>query len=203
MRWLRVAVATVVLAGVSGCGDGSGGEPAADTERAPSTNQDDSASDAESNGDSSESDAVAGDYPCSLLGEEDLTTVLGQPLGSDSAPGSSQTIENDLTWTSRICRWGDEDTLELRLSIAEADDFPDGVLMCPEPTGVVAEVTPVSGIGTQAWWEWVERSNTVKGSLRVCTDAALVELSFETPEGDSASMQAQAADLATTVLSQL
>lgn len=105
-------------------------------------------------------------------------------------------------WTSDTCRWGDDDSLELKLSVSAADAFPDGALLCPEPLGIAGDVSPVSDVGTQAWWVWVEIA-TVEGMLRVCTDTALIDIGLEAPSGESAAFQAQATDIATEVLAQL
>lgn len=201
----RLVVVALLLVGLSGCGGTEDSQPpSADNEA--STAQDDSESTAGSSGEDagsgSDSESVeAGDYPCGLLSDDDLTPVFGSSLGPGQA-STGETTENDVTWTPQSCRWGDDDTLELRLSVAGAEAFPDGGLQCPQPLGIAGEVTPVSGLGTQAWWVWVDIS-TVEGMLRVCTAAALLDLRLEAPEGESADFQAQASDLAAVVLGQL
>lgn len=212
MSVARLVVAVLILVGLSGCGGSEGGQPSsADNEGETSTgpensesdepdSDDDSEDDSEDDSDDESSSDAAGD-PCGLLSEDDLATSLGQSLGEGRQSSGANTSQ-DLSWSSVRCTWGEAESLELRLSVSDADSFEDGVLQCPEPAGIVAEVTQVSGIGTQAWWEWDDFSGA-EGLLRVCTETALLDIALQAPDGDSAGFQAQATDVATIVLAQL
>jgi hypothetical protein len=141
--------------------------------------------DAPSQSATTEPDASAEDAPCGGLTTEDLVGIFGTELeGPDPSTGDSD--QNGITWKSTGCDWENEPTeLEIDLDISQASDFPDGKITCIEPAGV-GDVTPVSGIGTQAWWKF-DDFNEVEGELRVCTDDRLVELAVDAQTGSMTS----------------
>jgi hypothetical protein len=154
MRSFRLALAALVLVGLSGCVDIEGGQPSsAEDGSESSVGQDDSESTSESGDDESdpttEPEVGSGDIdaedPCSLLGDEDFTTIFGQSLGEGRRSAAS-TSSQGVAWSSERCAWGEVESLELALSVADAESFEDGLLQCLELPGIVADVTPVSGI---------------------------------------------------------
>jgi len=122
---------------------------------------------------------------CGGLTTEDLVGLFGVELeGPEPSMGSSD--QNGVTWTSTGCGWeNDEIDLELDLDISDASDFPEGAITCIEPGGV-GDVSPVEGIGNQAWWEF-DDFNEVEGTLRVCTDDRLIELEVDAETGSMTS----------------
>lgn len=164
MRSLALTGVALLMIGLAGCT-----APAADN-----------APPAPSESATSGSDAGTADEPCGGLTTDDLAGIFGVTLqGPDPSTGDSD--QNGVTWTSTGCDWEGEGELELDLDISQGSDFPDGKLVCIEPGGV-GEVTPVDGIGTQAWWKF-DDLNEVEGELRVCTDDRLIEFAVDAETG--------------------
>lgn len=170
MRLLMLAGTAILVVGLSGCA-----APAGESNEPDAPNQSTTA----------EPDAPTADAPCGGLTTEDLVGIFGVELeGPDPSTGDSD--QNGITWKSTGCDWENEASeLEIDLDISQASDFPDGKINCIEPGGV-GDVTPVSGIGTQAWWKF-DDFNEVEGELRVCTDDRLVELAIDAQTGSMTS----------------
>ncbi|MHA6693493.1 DUF3558 domain-containing protein [Homoserinimonas sp. A520] len=169
MRSLALVGAALLVIGLGGCS-----APAGDTDEptAPSESA------------TAEPDVTTGGDQCGGLTTEDLVGIFGVDLqGPDPSTGDSD--QNGVTWTSTGCDWEGEGELEIDLDISEASDFPDGKIACIEPGGV-GEVTPVDGIGNQAWWKF-DDFNEVEGELRVCTDDRLVEFAVDAETGSMSS----------------
>lgn len=118
---------------------------------------------------------------CGGLTTEALEQIFGAGLvGPEVERGRDS--QNGVTWTDTGCDWeNDAADLDLDLDIAVASDFPDGTVGCFEPGGV-GEVTAVEGIGTQAWWK-VGDIDEAEGTLRVCTDDALIDFEIDADAG--------------------
>lgn len=126
-------------------------------------------------------DAPLSGEDCGGLTTAALEQLFGPGLaGPEPERGSND--QNGVTWTDTGCDWeNDAADLELDLDIAVARDFPDGTVGCIEPGGA-ADVTPVDGIGTQAWWKFGDL-NEAEGTLRVCTGDALVDFEIDAESG--------------------
>lgn len=164
MKSLPLAAAIVLAFTLVGCGT-SGSAPI-------EVDAGESAPPQESGGDT---DACGG------LTTAHLTSIFGVELeGPEAETGSS--TQNEASWTNVGCDWeNDASELELDLDLAVPADFADGSIVCVEPGGV-GDVTPVDGIGNQAWWSFYD-FDEVEGKLRVCTDDALVEFSVDAKSG--------------------
>jgi hypothetical protein len=128
-----------------------------------------------------EPDAPTTSGECGGLTTEDLVGIFGVELDGPE-PSTGDSDQNGVTWMSTGCDWeNDAAELELDLDISVASDFPDGTINCIEP-GAVGEVTPVDGIGDQAWWKF-DDFNEVEGELRVCTSDRLVEFAVDGQTG--------------------
>jgi len=170
MKLLALAGAAVLVIGLGGCS-----APADENTEPDVPNQ----------SETTEPDAPASDAPCGGLTTEDLVGIFGVDLqGPEAETGDSD--QNGITWKNTGCDWDNEAIeLEIDLDISQASDFPDGKITCIEPGGV-GEVTPVSGIGSQAWWKF-DDFDEVEGELRVCTDDRLVELAVDAQTGSMTS----------------
>lgn len=169
MRFLALTGAALLVAGLAGCS-------------APATDTDAPAAPTEST--TTEPDATTDEGQCGGLTTDDLVGIFGVELqGPEPSTGDSD--QNGVTWTSTGCDWEGEGELEIDLDLSAASDFPDGEIACIEPGGV-GDVTPVEGIGNQAWWKF-EDFNEVEGELRVCTDDQLVELAVDAQTGSMSS----------------
>lgn len=162
MRFLALTGAALLMIGLGGCSTPvqEQGEPDAPNQSAPA-----------------ERDAPTETGECGGLTTDDLVGIFGVELeGPEPSMGSSD--QNGATWMSTGCDWENDDAdLEIDLDISQASDFPDGTVTCIEPGGV-GDVTPVDGIGNQAWWKF-DDFNEVEGELRVCTDDRLIEFSVD------------------------
>jgi len=170
MRLLALAGAALLVIGLGGCS-----APADENTEPDAPNQSEPA----------QPDAPADDAPCGGLTTEDLVGIFGVELqGPEPSTGSSD--QNGITWNSSGCDWeNDAAELEIDLDIAGPSDFPDGELNCIEPGGV-GDVTPVTGIGSQAWWKF-DDFDEVEGELRVCTDDRMVEMEVDGEKGSMTS----------------
>jgi hypothetical protein len=143
-----------------------------------------------------------GAQPCDVVDITTVETAVDNALRAGEIVDATVT-ENDLTWTPDECQWENE-VLEIEVQVAGDDDFPDGGLLCPEPLGVGAQVTPVDGLGDSAFW--VYDDNDGEGTLRVCTATALVDATIAPDDIaplDAATTQAAATALAEQVLAAL
>lgn len=171
MRFLTLTGTALLVIGLAGCSapvDDTGTEgPASPSESQPA-----------------EPDGGAGEE-CGGLTTEDLVGIFGVDLeGPEPSMGDSD--QNGVTWTSTGCDWeNDEAEIEIDLDISDSSDFPEGTITCIEPSGV-GDVTPVEGIGNQAWWKF-DDLNEVEGELRVCTEDRLVELDVDAESGSMTS----------------
>src|SRR5690606_38998131 len=175
MKLLALAGAALLVIGLGGCS-----APADENTEPDAPNQS-----ATTPPESTQPDVPADDAPCGGLTTEDLVGIFGVELeGPEPSTGDSD--QNGITWKSTGCDWeNDPIELEIDLDISQASDFPDGKLTCMRPGGV-GDVTPVSGIGTQAWWKFAD-FNEVEGELRVCTDDRMLELAVDAPTGSMTS----------------
>lgn len=171
MRILTLTCTALLAIGLAGCS-----APADDT----GTGTDDTPT-SPSGSQQAEPEAKA-DEECGGLTTEALVGLFGTDLeGPDPSMGSSN--QSGATWTSTGCGWENEDAeLDIDLDISGPSDFPGGTINCVK-SGGVGKVTPVEGLGTQAWWKFEDFFNEIDGVLRVCTDDQLVELAVDAQTG--------------------
>jgi hypothetical protein len=170
MRLLIFAGTALLVVGLSGCT-----APADESNEPDAPNQSTTA----------EPDAPTTSGECGGLTTEDLFGIFGVELEGPE-PSAGSTEQNSVTWTSTGCDWeNDESELEIDLDISQGSDFPDGTINCLEPGGV-GDVTPVDGIGTQAWWKF-DDFDEIEGELRVCTADRLTRLAIDAQSGSMSS----------------
>jgi hypothetical protein len=190
---LAVLALTLVLAGCGDSDDGeirSGGADATPSSSAPAA---------------TETDQPEGEVEvCELATEADVEAVFGEdvPPGSFSGGG---TDEDGVQWQSDNCNWDVEDGLEVRLAYSTAEDFADGELLCPELDSFDTPSTPVEGLDALSAAWVIDQIDPEEGTLRICTDTALINIDTEYPDGtaDPATMQEQSVALAEVVLANL
>ena len=190
-----LAVLALTLA-LAGCGDSdddeirSGGADETPSSAAPET---------------SETDQPDGEVEvCELATEAEVEAVFGEDLPPGSF-SSGSTDEDGVQWQSDNCNWDVDDGLEVRLAYSTAEDFAEGELLCPELDSFDTPSTPVEGLdAVSAAWV-VDQIDPEEGTLRICTDSALINIDTEYPDGtaDPATMEEQSVALAEVVLANL
>jgi hypothetical protein len=141
---------------------------------------------------------------CELATEADVEAAFGEDLPAGSF-SSGSTDEDGVQWQSDNCNWDVEDGLEVQLAYSTAEDFADGELLCPELDSFDTPSTPVEGLdAVSASWV-VDQIDPEEGTLRICTESALVNIDTEYADGtaDPATMQEQSVALAEVVLANL
>jgi hypothetical protein len=141
---------------------------------------------------------------CELADEADVEAAFGEdvPPGSFS---SGSTDEDGVQWQSDNCNWDIEDGLDVSLAISTAEDFAQGELLCPELDSFDVPSTPVTGLDAAAA-SWVtDKIDPDEGTLRICTDAELIDIDVASPDGsrDPDTMRDQSIALAEVVLANL
>ncbi len=197
MRTLISSLVTVLALALSGCGDDD--EPTADPTEDASQADPSSASPP-----APETPSVLTVPPaCELADEADVEAAFGLavPPGSEGGGGHN---EDDLVWQTDNCDWEVEGVLELTLAISEAEDFEDGEMHCPVLSHFEAEPTPVPELGDEASWLGYA-GNETEGTVRVCGDDVLLDVSVLAPAGtiDLAVLQQQTTAFAGFALSAL
>ena len=197
MRTVLTVLALALSVTLSACGDDdepiSSGGTSEETEESP-TDPGTTASD----------EAPVDVEVCDLADEADAEAAFEEDLPPGSL-SSGSTDEDGVQWQSDNCNWDIEDGLEVSLEYSTAEDFADGELLCPELDSFDTPSTPVEGLDA-ASAAWVnDQVDPDEGTLRICTDTALVDIDIETSDGtgDSDTMQQQAVALAEVVLGNL
>jgi hypothetical protein len=189
---LAVLALTLVLAG---CGDDDDEITSGGADETPSA----------SAPEATETEQPAGGVEvCELATEADVEAAFDEDLPAGSF-SSGSTDEDGVQWQSDICNWDVEDGLEVSLALSTAEDFADGELLCPELDSFDTPATPVEGLdATSAAWV-TDQVDPDEGTLRVCTDTALIGIDIETPDGtgDPDTMRDQAVALAEVALANL
>lgn len=161
MRHLSLAGAALLAVLLTGCTSTVGPEPTPE------------------NDDSTPQASASAELDCSGLTTEHLQDVFGVELGAPDAESDSSD-DDGVERTVHGCDWDAvEGDLDIDFDYSEAADFADGMLVCIEPSGRNDTVTAVDGIGNDAWWKTDDDDDDVSGELRVCADAALLELDVD------------------------
>jgi hypothetical protein len=103
-----------------------------------------------------------------------MTGLAGMRVDSGSYTFVNRT-EDDREWKSEACAWSrleDMNTI-VDVWVSLPAHFPGGQVVCHPLIGE----PEVPGIGRTAWWQYYDGYGL--GSLRACTDAALLEVKVD------------------------
>ena len=145
---------------------------------------------------------------CAGLTSADLTQIFGADFGNPTPSSGARSTVDDINYKTVGCSYEtrhlatDDNTIEIDLALSFAEQFSDNTVQCIEPSDHIHPVTPVSGVGDQAWWqpEDFENSTDAEGELTVCVDEALISIQIEGPTGLEATTQEQAIEIARIVV---
>jgi hypothetical protein len=137
------------------------------------------------------------DDECGGISGADIASIVGHDLG-EGEPDSGTVTVNDLTYSTTGCDWEDGDW-EIDLDLSYAEHFDDDTVHCVEPLGIGHDVTPVEGLGSQAWWV-DDDDDHAEGELFVCSDLAMVGVKIEAPDDQRDALQGYAEDIARMVV---
>ena len=167
----RTGVPTLLALLISACGGGS--DDAAESAAIDSLSEDDAA----------RVDAIitqalrelqeqeAATFPCSLFTSEEMGEIVGTPVDSGSYTFVNRS-EDDREWKSEACAWSTQadDNTVVDAWVSLPAHFDSGQVACHPMIGA----TELSGAGRSAWWQYMQAYGL--GTLRVCTDDALLEV---------------------------
>ena len=147
--------------------------------------------------------AEAATYPCSVFPQEELETLIGNPLEKGSYTFVHRS-ENDREYRSESCSWSAKgaEGNEVSLWVSRAKHFDSGQVICYPPLGAGANnpwaPKRIAGIGDEAWWEY-QTSGGI-GTLRACSANALVETRIDLTGDDDTFAQHAARTVAEKIL---
>ena len=197
MRTVLTVLALALSVTLSACGDDdepiSSGGTSEETEESPTDP-----------GTTATDEAPVDVEVCDLADEADAEAAFEEDLPPGSF-SSGSTDEDGVQWQSDNCNWEIEEGTEVSLELSTAEDFADGQLQCPELDSFSDPSVPVEGLDASSA-AWVNDSiDPNEGTLRICTDAYLINIDLESPDGsrDPATMQAQSVAFAEIVLANL
>jgi hypothetical protein len=146
-------------------------------------------------------DAQESSGPCDLLSADELADALGyEGDDGDSAPAS--VTQNDVSWEAQKCRWR-SDSLEVSLSVSNADDFAAGEVFCEPQVSLGDDPVALEGLGDSAWFVLDDFADPA-GEVRFCTDSTLVDLKAEfTADVDADELRESLSGLAALVADRL
>jgi hypothetical protein len=139
----------------------------------------------------------ASTFPCSLFPEQEIEALVGNPLDSGSYAFNHVT-DNDRNYKSESCDWsaGFGEGNEAGLWVSLPKHFASGKVEC-SPGSTNREI---SGIGDRAWWEYMESFGM--GTLRVCSEKAMLEVKVRVKSKEEAAARKIAETMANKVLAQ-
>ena len=140
----------------------------------------------------------AASFPCSLFEQRELETLLGNPVDSGDHTFEHRS-ENDRSWRSEACSWSstEEGGAEMSLWVSRPEHFDSGRVECYSPLDRAAG--ELSGMGDSAWWTFDKYWGI--GTLRACSEKALVEVKITRRGGDEESLESIARTIAERLLS--
>jgi hypothetical protein len=140
----------------------------------------------------------AGTFPCSVFTVADLAQLTGTPVDSGAYTFVHQN-EDNREWRSPSCAWSgsNEQATDVDLWVSLPQNFDGGQVICHPAIGA----KEVSGIGKTAWWSFMDGFGI--GTLRVCTDKALLEVKIDRPNGKEDEVQGVARTIAEKVLERI
>jgi hypothetical protein len=146
---------------------------------------------------------------CAGLTSDDLTQIFGTKFSNPARSGGGRSTFDDFNYKTVGCSFEtsdlattDDNAIEVDLNLSFAEQFNDNTVHCIEPSDRIHPVTPVDGVGNQAWWQSqdFENSPDADGELTVCVDEALIGIHIEGPSELRATMQDQAIEIARIVV---
>jgi hypothetical protein len=134
-------------------------------------------------------------FPCSLFTSEEIAGMVGTPVDSGSYTFVNRS-EDDIEWKSQACAWSTQadDNTVVDAWVSLPAHFDSGEVACHPMIGA----TELSGVARGAWWQFMDGYGL--GTLRVCTDAALLEVKLD--RGESAT-EAEVQELARRVADEI
>jgi hypothetical protein len=137
----------------------------------------------------------ASTFPCSLFTKEEIESLVGNPLDSGSY-AFNNVMENDRSYKSETCDWsaGFGEGNEAGLWVSLPKHFASGKVEC-SPGSTNREIT---GLGDRAWWEYMKSFGM--GTLRVCSEKAMLEVKVRERSKDEAAARRIAQTMAERVL---
>lgn len=137
----------------------------------------------------------ASTFPCRLFPQQDVETLVGNRLEAGSY-AFNHVSDNDRSYRSESCDWsapfGEGNSARLWVSLPK--HFDSGKVECSPLSGS----KQVSGIGDQAWWDYMKSFGM--GTLRVCSDKAMLEVKVRVKSKDENAARAIADTMAEKVL---
>ncbi len=137
----------------------------------------------------------ASTFPCSLFPQAEIEALAGNPLQTGSYTFNHVT-HDDHEFRSESCDWsakGGEGN-EVGLWVSLPKHFNSGKVECSPGS----PNTKTSGIGDQAWWDYQKYFGL--GTLRVCSDKAMLEVKVDLTSKEEATARAMAEKIAGKVL---
>jgi hypothetical protein len=142
--------------------------------------------------------AEAATFPCSIFSVDDVVQLTGTPADS-GAYAFVHRNEDDKEWRSASCAWSgsNEQATDVDLWVSLPENFDNRQVICHPAIGA----REVPGIGKAAWWSFMDGFGI--GTLRVCTDKALLEVKIDRRDGKEAEVQDVARAVAQKVIERL
>jgi hypothetical protein len=134
---------------------------------------------------------------------EDIEAVFGVDFGlPDDQTGAVSTVD-DFNYKTVGCEFESMDEeIDVDVHLSFGEQFEDGAVHCIEPSGDLHPVTPINGLGNDAWWRSTEFANSTnaEGDVTVCLDAALLRIVAEGPAELRSTIEQQVIDVARKVV---
>jgi hypothetical protein len=137
----------------------------------------------------------ASTWPCSLFSQSEIEALAGNPLDKGSY-AFNNVSDNDHEYKSESCGWSASGggSNEISLWVSLPKHFKSGRVECsPGSTD-----KKISGIGDQAWWEYQKYWGA--GTLRVCSEKAMLEVKATMKGAEEAAVRKTAQAVAEKVL---
>lgn len=203
--------AGVVAALLAGCSDDSG--ESSDRSTTASSARSTTTGSTTPNPDSADATAApvgGGDLraDCAGLTSDDLKQIFGPEFDTPVPSSGGNSTVDDINYQTVGCSFetieseSPDDSIEVDLDLSFAEHFSNNTVQCIEPSDHVHPVTPVPGLGNQAWWQPGDFPNSTdaEGELTVCVDDALIAVEIEGPAVLRQTLQDQAIEIARIVV---
>lgn len=210
---MRRSVAAMFAAGVTvsllvGCSDDS--DDSADRSTTASSIQSTTTGSTSPIPDSAAATVGGGDLraDCAGLTPDDLKQIFGPEFDTPVPSSGGNSTVDDINYQTVGCSFESvesesaADKIEVDLDLSFAEHFSNNTVQCIEPSDHIHPVTPVPGLGNQAWWQPgdFENSTDAEGELTVCVDDALIAVEIEGPADLRQTLQEQATEIARIVV---
>jgi len=137
----------------------------------------------------------AATWPCSLFPQADIEALAGNPLDKGSYTFVNA-FEDDHQYKREACDWSarGDDGNEISLWVSLPKHFGSGHVECSGGDASKA----LAGIGDQAWWDYQKYWGM--GTLRACSDKAMLEVKVTEKGKDEAAAKNTAMKVAGKIL---